>query len=92
MKLINNVTTTIRFFKNNIHEEKDFAARFWIHLFLGSPPPPEIRFFEYYQSFKNEFDGNVGKAFHKFLSENDTEIFTSQKFAAATPNNQQSFS
>ena len=74
--------------------KKILRPGFGFIFFLVHPPPlpPEIRFFEYYQSFKNEFNGNVGKAFHKFLSENDTEIFTSQKFAAATPNNQQSFS
>ena len=42
LKLINNVTTSIRFFQDIIHEKKDFALRFCIHII------PEPRPFKHY--------------------------------------------
>ena len=45
LKLVNNVTTCIRFYQNNIHEKRDFSSKFSIHVI------PEPRPFKYYNYF-----------------------------------------
>ena len=82
LKLINNVTTSIRFFQDIIHEKKDFASRFCIHI-IPEPRPFKhynyfnfFDFFEFYQIHKQTYALNIGNAFHVFLTENETEIFT----------------
>ena len=82
LKLINNVTTSIRFFQDIIHENKDFASRFCIHI-IPEPRPFKhynyfdfFDFFEFYQIHKQTYALNIGNAFHAFLTENETEIFT----------------
>ena len=82
LKLINNVTTSVRFFQDNIHERNDFAAKFSIYTF---PDPRPFKyynyfdffnFFEFYQTKKTDYALDVGRAFHGYLSQADTEIFT----------------
>ena len=80
LKLANNVTSSIRFFQESIHEEKDFASKFCIHII------PEPRPFKYYFDFFQFFDFyliqnltynlDVGHAFYAYFSEVGTEIFT----------------
>ena len=80
IKLINDVTASIRFLQPNIHERKDFAAKFSIHII---PEPFKyynyfdiFDFFEFYQIHNDTLDFHVGRAFHSYLSAADTEIFT----------------
>ena len=87
LKLVNNITSSIRFFQESIHEEKDFAPNFCIHII------PELRpykwynyldffqFFKLYQIHKLTYDLDIGRAFYAYLSEADTEICTTlEKF------------
>ena len=87
VKLINNVTSSIKFFQESIPEEKDFASKFCIHIIVE----PRLhkyynyfdffQFFESYQTQKLTNDLDVGRAFYAYLSETDTEIFTTvEKF------------
>ena len=78
LKLINNVTTCIRFYQNGIHKKRAFGSKFPIHI-------PETRpfkyynyfdFFEFYQIHKSEYALDVARAFYSYLSETDTEVFT----------------
>lgn len=88
LKLINNVTTQLRFFQENLQERKDFAAKFSIHII---PEPRSFKyynyfdffyFFEFYQIYKFDFQLNVGQAFYFYLTNNYTEIFTTfEKFS-----------
>ena len=45
IKMINDVAISIRFLQQNIHERKDFVAKFSIHII------PEPRPFKYYNNF-----------------------------------------
>ena len=85
LKLINNVTTSIRFFQDITHEKKDFSSRFCIHIV---PEPRSFKhynyfdffyFFEFYQIHKQTYALTTGNAFHAFLTENETEIFKTFK-------------
>ena len=74
------MTASIRFLQPNIHERKDFAAKFSIHII---PEPFKyynyfdfFDFFEFYQIHNDTLDFHVGRAFHSYLSAADTEIFT----------------
>ena len=85
IKLINDVTTSIRFLQQNIHERKDFAAKFSIHI-IPEPRPLKyynyfdiFDFFEFYQIHNDTLDLHVGRAFHSYLSTADTEIFTTHE-------------
>ena len=40
LKLVNNVTSSIRFFQESIHEENDFVSKFCIHII---PEPRSYR-------------------------------------------------
>ena len=82
LKLVNNVTPSARFFQESIHEEKDFASKFCMHI-IPEPWPYKyysyfdfFQFFEFYQIHKLAYDLDVGRAFYAYLSDTDTEIFT----------------
>ena len=82
IKLINNVTSIIRFFQESIHKQKDFASKFCIHIILEPRPFKYYTyfdffgFFEFYQIHKISYSLYVGRVFHTYLSAADTEIFT----------------
>ena len=86
-KIINGVTTSIRFLQQNIHKRKDFSFIFLIHI-IPEPKPFKyynyfniFDFFEFYQIHKYTFGLHAGRAFHSYLSAADTEIFTTyEKF------------
>ena len=85
LKLINNVTTCIRFYQNNIHEKRDFGSKFSIHVI----PEPRLYkyynnfdFFEFSQIYRFEYALDLGRALYAYLSETDTEVFrTFKKFS-----------
>ena len=69
LKLVNNVTSSIRFSQQNIHEEKDFVSKFSVHI-IPEPRPYKyynyfdfFQFFEFYQIHKLTYDLDVGPAF-----------------------------
>ena len=78
---VNNVTTSIRFFQDNIHE-RTIAAKFSIHIFPDPRPFKYYNYFDFsdffdcYQAKKADYTLDVGRAFHGYLSQADTEIFT----------------
>ena len=86
-KMINGVTTSIRFLQQNIHKRKDFSFIFLIHI-IPEPKPFKyynyfniFDFFEFYQIHKYTFGLHAERAFHSYLSAADTEIFTTyEKF------------
>ena len=84
VKLINNVTSSIRFFQESIPEEKDFASKFCIHIIVEYKYYNYFDFFQFFESYqkgKLTNDLDVGRAFYAYLSETDTEIFTTiEKF------------
>ena len=84
LKLINSATTCIRFYQNNIHEKRDFGPKFSIYVILKPRPFKyynHFDFFEFYQIHKSEYALDVGRAFYTYLSETDTEVFTTfEKF------------
>ena len=84
LKLINNVTSSIRFFQESIPEEKDFASKFCIHIIVEYKYYNYFDFFQFFESYqkgKLTNDLDVGRAFYAYLSETDTEIFTTiEKF------------
>ena len=82
LKIINNVTTSIRFFKQNIHDKNDFGAKFAIYV-IPEPRPFKhylyfdfFDFYNYYQIHKESHDLDVGRTFHSYLTDNETEFFT----------------
>ena len=87
LKLIYHVTASIRFFQDHIYKRNDFAAKFSIHIF---PDPRPFKyynyfgfldFFEFDQAKKTDYTLDVGKAFHGYLSQTDTKLFTTfEKF------------
>ena len=87
LKIINNVTTSIRFLKQNIHDKNDFGAKFAIHV-IPEPRPSKhylyfdfFDFYNYYQIHKESHNLDVGGTFHSYLTDNETEIFTTfEKF------------
>ena len=87
LKLINNVTTSLRFFEQSVHDQKDFESKFCIHI-IEDPRPFKyysyfdyFDFFEFYQIHKTNYNLDVGIAFHGYLTKNDTEMFsTFEKF------------
>ena len=95
LKLINNVTTCIRFYQKNIHEKKKFASKYSIYV-IPEPRPYKyynyfdffyfFYFFEFCQRHKSEYALDVGRAFCTYLSETDTEVFTTLKIFF-NPNN-----
>ena len=87
LKLIHNVTTSTRFFQDNVYERNNFAAKFSIHIFRDPRPFKYdnyfdfLNFFEFYQAKKTDYAVDVGRAFHRYLSQTDIEIFTTfEKF------------
>ena len=75
------------FFQESFQEEKDFVSKFCIHIVLE----PRLykyyncnrffQIFELYQIHILTYDLDVGRAFYAYLSEADTEIFTTiEKF------------
>ena len=80
LKLANNVTSSIRFFQESIHEEKDFASKFCIHVIPESRQHKYYnyfdfsQFFEFYQIHKLTYVLDVGRAFYAYLSKSDTDI------------------
>ena len=78
IKMINGVTTSISFLQQNIHERKDFVAKFSIHIILELRPFKYYNyfnffdFFEFYQIHTNTFGLQVGRTFHSYLSVADT--------------------
>ena len=82
LKLINNVTTCVRFYQSNIHKKRDFGSKFSVHVILE---PRQFKyynyfdFFEFYQIHKSEYTLDVGRAFCACLSETNTEVFTTFK-------------
>ena len=87
LKLINYVTTSLRFFEPNVHCEKDFESKFCIHI-IEYPRPFKhysyfdyLDFFEFYQIHKTNYNLDVGIPFQDYLTKNDTEMFTTlEKF------------
>ena len=86
LKLVNNVISSIRFFQESIHEEKNFVSKFCIRI-LPEPRPFkyynyfDFQYFVFYQIHKLTYDLDVGRVFYAYLSEVDTEIFTTiEKF------------
>ena len=82
LKLVNNVTTTIHFFQESIHEQKDFESKFCIQI-IPEPMPFKyynyfdfFDFFEFYQIHKTAYSLDVGRVSHAYLSQADIEIFT----------------
>ena len=52
LKLINNVSTSLTFFEQNIHYQKDFKSKFCIHI-LGDPRPFKYcSYFDYFDFFR----------------------------------------
>ena len=87
LKVIHNVTTSTRFFQDNVYERNDFAAKFSIHIFRDPRPFKYynyfdfFNFFQFYQAKKTDYALDVGRAFHRYLSQTDAEIFTTfEKF------------
>ena len=87
MKLINYVTTSLRFFDPNVHCQKDFASKFCIHIIEYPRPFKQysyfgyLDFFEFYQIHKTNYNLDVGIPFQDYLTKNDTEMFTTlEKF------------
>ena len=87
LKLINNVTTSLRFFEQSVHDQKNFESKFCIHiiedprLFKYYSYFDYFDFFEFYQIHKTNCNLDVGVAFHDYLTKNDTEMFTTfEKF------------
>ena len=87
LKIISNVTTSIRFFKQNIHDKNDFGAKFAIHVIPEPRPLKQYLYFDffdfynYYQIHKESHDLDVGRTFHSYLTDNETETFTTfEKF------------
>ena len=87
LKLTNNVTTYLRFFKQSVHDQKDFKSKFCIHIIEDLRPFKYYSyfdyfdFFEFYQIHKTNCNLDVGVAFHDYLTKNDTEMFTTfEKF------------
>ena len=80
LKLVNNVTSSIRFFQESIHEEKYFASKFCIHVIPESRQHKYYnyfdfsQFFEFYQIHKLTYVLDVGRAFYAYLSKSDTDI------------------
>ena len=69
IKLINDVTTSIRVLQQYINERKDFAARFLIHI-IPEPRPFKyynyfdfFYFFEFYHTHKDALGLHVGRTF-----------------------------
>ena len=69
IKLINDVTTSIRVLQQYINERKDFAARFLIHI-IPEPRPFKyynyfdfFDFFKFYQIHKDALGLHVGRTF-----------------------------
>ena len=87
LKCVNNVTSSIRFFQESIHEQKGVASKFCIHI-IREPGPYKyynyfdfLQFFEIYQIPRLTFGLDVGCAFYTYLSKAETEIFTTiEKF------------
>ena len=49
LKLVNNVTSSIRFFQESFHKEKDFTSKFSIHIF---PEPRLNKYCNYFNFFQ----------------------------------------
>ena len=87
LKLVNNVTSSVRFFQGSIHEETYFASKFCMHI-ISEPRLYKyynyfecFQFFKFYQIHKLTYDLDVGHTVYTYLSEADTEIFTTiEKF------------
>ena len=87
IKIINSVTTSFRFFQQNIHVRDEFGSKFAIHA-IPDPRPFKhylyfdfFDFFNYYQQHKLSFTSDIGRGFYSYLSDNNTEIFTTfEKF------------
>ena len=76
------MTASLRFFEQNVHDQKDFESKFCIHI-LEDPRPFKyhscfdyFHFFELYQLHKTNYNLDLGVAFHDYLTKKDTEIFT----------------
>ena len=87
LKLINNLTTCLRFFQQSVHDQKDFESKFCIHI-IENPRPFKyysyfdyFDFFEFYQIHKTNYNLDVGLTFNDYLTKNDPEMFTTfEKF------------
>ena len=74
------MTTSLRFFEQSVHDQKDFKSKFCIHIIEGSQTD-YFDFFEFYQIHKTNYNLDVDVAFHDYLTKNDTEMFTTfEKF------------
>ena len=87
LKLVSNVTSSIRFFQESIHGEKDFAFKFCIHIVPELTSFKQYNYFDFFQFLKFyakhtlTYNPNVGPAFYAYISVVDTETFTTiEKF------------
>ena len=87
LKIIYNVTASIRFFQDNIYERNDFAAKFSIHIFPDPRPFKYYNYFDFFDFFefdqakKTDYILDVGKTFHWYLLQTDTKLVTTfEKF------------
>ena len=85
LKLVNNITASIRFFQESIHEQKDFVLKFCIHI-IPEPRPFKyynyfdfFDFFEFYHIHETAYLLDVGRAFYAYLSQANTEILITLK-------------
>ena len=87
LKLVNNVTSSIRFLQESIRKEKVFASKFCIHIVPETTSFKYYNYFDFFQYLKFylkhnlTYNPNVGPAFYAYISEVDTEVFTTiEKF------------
>ena len=87
LKLVSNVTSSVRFFQESIHGEKDFAFKFCIHIVSELTSFKQYNYFDFFQFLKFyakhtlTYNPNVGPAFYIYISVVDTETFTTiEKF------------